>query len=37
MNYGKVVTTNLSFDDAVERATALLKDEGFGVLCDIDV
>jgi uncharacterized protein (DUF302 family) len=37
MNYGKAVTTPLSYDDAIERVKALLKDEGFGVLCDIDV
>ena len=37
MNYGKVVPTSLSYDDAIERVKALLKDEGFGVLCDIDV
>jgi uncharacterized protein (DUF302 family) len=37
MNYGKIVTTPLSHDAAVDRVKALLKDEGFGVLCDIDV
>lgn len=25
------------FDDVVEQATAALSDEGFGILCDIDV
>ena len=35
--YGHVVTTSLGFEAAVERVTALLKEEGFGVLCDIDV
>ena len=29
--------TALPFEAAVERAKALLKDEGFGVLCEIDV
>jgi len=29
--------TELEFDDAVERARAELKEEGFGVLCEIDV
>lgn len=37
MNYGKSIITRLSFDDAVEAARALLRDEGFGVLCEIDV
>jgi uncharacterized protein (DUF302 family) len=35
--YGMSVTTALSFEEAIERVTALLKEEGFGVLCDIDV
>ncbi|MHB8703586.1 MAG: DUF302 domain-containing protein [Candidatus Tyrphobacter sp.] len=35
--YGKAVTTRLAYEDAVERLKLLLKDEGFGVLCDIDV
>ncbi|HKU66955.1 MAG TPA: DUF302 domain-containing protein [Candidatus Baltobacteraceae bacterium] len=35
--YGKVVVTGLSMEQAVERAKALLKEEGFGVLCEIDV
>ena len=30
-------TTPLSFGDAVERVRAELKEEGFGVLCEIDV
>lgn len=37
MNYGRAVTTSLSFDEAIEAARSLLRDEGFGVLCDIDV
>ena len=36
-SYGRGVTTALSYDGAVERARALLKAEGFGVLCEIDV
>jgi uncharacterized protein (DUF302 family) len=35
--YGRSVTTALSFDAAVKRAEELLKDEGFGLLCEIDV
>lgn len=35
--YGTVVTSELAPDEAVERVKSLLKDEGFGVLCDIDV
>jgi uncharacterized protein (DUF302 family) len=35
--YGKIVTTRLGYAEAIERVKALLNDEGFGVLCDIDV
>ena len=35
--YGTAVATPLAFDDAVERTKQALKDEGFGVLCEIDV
>jgi len=35
--YGRDVTTGLTFENAIEAAKALLKDEGFGVLCEIDV
>jgi len=37
VNYGKSVLTPLSFEEAVEGAKARLRDEGFGVLCEIDV
>jgi uncharacterized protein (DUF302 family) len=37
LNYGSAVTTALAFEDAVARAKELLRDEGFGVLCEIDV
>jgi len=30
-------TTTSSFEEAVDRARAELKDEGFGILCEIDV
>ena len=33
--FGKVV--DVSFDDAIEKVTAALEKEGFGVLSDIDV
>ena len=35
--YGLRVTVPLTYDRAVERTTAALKDEGFGVLTTIDV
>lgn len=37
IKYGRVVKTTLSYDDAVERVRQLLKEQGFGVLCEIDV
>ena len=35
--YTLSTTTELPFADAVDRVRAELKNEGFGVLCDIDV
>lgn len=35
--YGKTVETALPFEPALERVKALLKEEGFGVLSEIDV
>jgi len=37
MRDDRTVVTTLAFDAAVERVKTLLKDEGFGVLCEIDV
>jgi uncharacterized protein (DUF302 family) len=35
--YGRVVATDLPYEQAIDRAKELLKEEGFGVLCEIDV
>lgn len=35
--YANKVTTSLGFDEAVEKVTALLQEQGFGVLTEIDV
>ncbi len=37
VGYGYSVATGLGFEAAIERARSLLKDEGFGILCEIDV
>lgn len=35
--YGRAVSTDLPLEAAVDRVKTLLKEEGFGVLCEIDV
>ena len=37
MGYTMQTTVDGTFDETVETTIAALKDEGFGVLCDIDV
>jgi len=37
IGYGRAVKTTLPFPDAVTRVKELLKDQHFGVLCEIDV
>jgi uncharacterized protein (DUF302 family) len=36
-NYGIETTVDLSYDEAIEKVTAALQEEGFGVLTEIDV
>ena len=35
--YGFSRTLDISYEEAVKNTTAALKDEGFGVLCEIDI
>ena len=35
--YGFSRTLDVSYEEAVKKATAKLKEEGFGVLCEIDI
>lgn len=37
MSYYKAKTVDMSFEEAIEKATAELKEVGFGVLTEIDV
>ena len=37
LRYGSSVTSRLGFEETVARAKELLKEQGFGVLCEIDV
>ena len=37
MEYGSTITTDLGFDETVERTRAALAEQGFGVLTEIDV
>jgi uncharacterized protein (DUF302 family) len=37
LTYGYARTLGLPFGEALERARAALKAEGFGVLCEIDI
>jgi uncharacterized protein (DUF302 family) len=36
MSYGKTVTLDIPFPDAVDRVRAALQEQGFGVLTEID-
>ena len=36
-DYGLTATLNVPYEEAIEKATAALKEEGFGVLTEIDV
>lgn len=35
--YGFTKTLNVPFEEALEKAQSALKEEGFGVLCEIDI
>lgn len=35
--YGTTIRSRLGFDEAIDRVTAALKEQGFGVLTEIDV
>jgi uncharacterized protein (DUF302 family) len=35
--YGFSKTVDFPYEEAVAKTTAALKDEGFGVLCEIDI
>ena len=37
MGYSFGKTVDLGFDEAIDRATACLKEEGFGILSEIDI
>lgn len=37
MSYNFSKTLDMSFEEAIEKTTAALKEEGFGVLSDIDI
>ena len=37
LKYGFTKTVPLGFDEAVAKTTTALKDQGFGVLCEIDI
>ena len=37
ISYGRAVSSDMAFPEAVERIKELLKNEGFGILCEIDV
>ena len=37
MEYGKTISLDVSFDEAVPRVKAAFKEQGFGVLTEIDV
>jgi uncharacterized protein (DUF302 family) len=36
-NYGFTTSLNVPYEEAIEKTTAALKEEGFGVLTEIDV
>ncbi|MHB8509238.1 MAG: DUF302 domain-containing protein [Candidatus Dormibacteria bacterium] len=37
MEYGKTITLDVAFDEAVPRVKAAFKEQGFGILTEIDI
>ena len=36
-SYGMSTTVNMTYEEAIEKVTAALKEQGFGILTEIDL